>query len=315
MFEWKDYVYEVYKTRNFSQAARNLYISQPALSATVKKAELSIGSPIFDRSTNPVQMTECGTKYIEYIKHLNDMENEFSNYINDLNELRTGHLSIGGSNLFASYVLPPLLSGYMQKYPQIDISLTESNTHDLEHKLFDGDLDLVIDNYPFSDEIFSKEFYSMEHLLLAVPKAFIASGIGADKEITDIMLTAADIKKGRTTDTALQPSRLSAFTDFPFLILKRGNDTRTRFDEFAKDLPFTPKVILELDQQATSYYNACCGIGITFVSDTLIKRTASDSRVVFFRLPEKYSARNIYFYHKQSKYTTRAMSEFLKTLH
>lgn len=55
-----EYVYEVYKEGSFSRAAANLYISQPALSATVKKIEKKIGMPLFDRSTVPIQLTECG---------------------------------------------------------------------------------------------------------------------------------------------------------------------------------------------------------------------------------------------------------------
>lgn len=86
---------------------RILYISQPSLSATIKKIEARLGTPVFDRSTSPIMLTECGEKYIHYAEHLMDMENEFENYLNDFEALRTGHLSVGGSNLFASYVLPP----------------------------------------------------------------------------------------------------------------------------------------------------------------------------------------------------------------
>ena len=70
MFEGKKYVYEVYKTRSFSKAAANLYISQPSLSATIKKIEARLGTPIFDRSTSPIMLTECGEKYIHYVEHL-----------------------------------------------------------------------------------------------------------------------------------------------------------------------------------------------------------------------------------------------------
>ena len=62
MFVWKKYVYEVYKERSFTKAAQNLYISQPSLSARIKKIEEIIGEPLFDRSTTPLQLTE--EKYI-----------------------------------------------------------------------------------------------------------------------------------------------------------------------------------------------------------------------------------------------------------
>ena len=55
MFQGMRYVYEVYKEMSFSKAARNLFISQPSLSAAVKKEEAQIGFPIFDRSSNPIQ--------------------------------------------------------------------------------------------------------------------------------------------------------------------------------------------------------------------------------------------------------------------
>ena len=60
-----NYVYEVYKERSFSKAAENLYISQPALSAMIKKVENKVGMPLFDRSTNPIQLTDCGKRYIK----------------------------------------------------------------------------------------------------------------------------------------------------------------------------------------------------------------------------------------------------------
>lgn len=60
MFSEKYYVYEVYRERSFTKAAKNLYISQPALSLMVKKAEQKIGTPLFNRDTNPVSLTEAG---------------------------------------------------------------------------------------------------------------------------------------------------------------------------------------------------------------------------------------------------------------
>ena len=112
MFQGMDYVYEVYKEINFSKAAKNLYISQPSLSAAVKKVETRLGFPIFDRSTTPIQLTEFGKEYIKAIEVIMDVENGFNNFVNDVNELKSGSISIGGTNLFASYILPPLLSGF-----------------------------------------------------------------------------------------------------------------------------------------------------------------------------------------------------------
>ncbi|MFR6272477.1 MAG: LysR substrate-binding domain-containing protein [Blautia sp.] len=69
---------------------------------------------------------------------------------------------------------------------------------------------------------------------------------------------------------------------------------------------------LKLDQQVTAYHLACYGMGIAFVTDTLIRHVPDDSRIVFYKLPPDISQRNIYFYHKRSRYVTRAMEEFFK---
>lgn len=92
MFQAMRYVYEVYKEMSFSRAANNLFISQPSLSAAVKKEEEKIGAPIFDRSTNPVRLTEVGQEYIRSVERIMDAENSFANYVSDLVTLKNGSL-------------------------------------------------------------------------------------------------------------------------------------------------------------------------------------------------------------------------------
>ena len=145
MFTWKHYVYEIYKERSFSRAAQNLYISQPSLSARIKKIEQQLGAPLFDRSTSPLRLTQIGEAYIKAAEEIFQLEQQMENYINDLNTLKSGHLSIGGSNLFAAYALPPIITHFREKYPDIKIQLTEGNTAQLEELLSNNTLDMVID--------------------------------------------------------------------------------------------------------------------------------------------------------------------------
>ena len=141
MFTWKKYVCEVYRERSFSKAAQNLYISQPSLSARIKKVEEQIGVPLFDRSTSPLQLTEAGRIYIRAAEEISEIEQRVENAINNLNTLQTGRLSIGASNLFAAYVLPPLISRFKQRYPKIDVQIVEGNTPDRrgQHRPAGGD--------------------------------------------------------------------------------------------------------------------------------------------------------------------------------
>ena len=64
------YIYAVYKAGSLSAAARELYISQPSLSATIKKVEENLGVPIFNRKTKPLSLTEYGTQYIAYLEKI-----------------------------------------------------------------------------------------------------------------------------------------------------------------------------------------------------------------------------------------------------
>lgn len=307
MFKGMEYVYEVYKEKSFSKAAANLYISQPSLSATIKKIEERVGTPLFDRSTNPIQLTDCGKEYVKCMEKILDIENGFENYLNHMNELKTGRLSIGGSNFFTSFVLPPIVSRYMQKYPFIQISLIEANTSQLEQQLISGALDLVIDNYAFHESIYTRHFLCREQLLLAVPRHF-----ASNKSFINCRLSKEDIvsEKHHLESTPCVP--LEAFREDPFILLRSGNDTRERADKICSNHGFRPRVILKLDQQLSAYNVACYGMGIAFVSDTLIRHSRPDENIIFYKLQDPETVRNVYFYHKQSRYVTRAMEEFLK---
>ena len=307
MFQGKEYIYEVYKTKSISKAAANLYISQPSLSSTIKKIETRLGSAIFDRSTNPLKLTECGQKYIEYIERMIDMENEFSNYLNDLNELRTGRLTIGGSNLFSSFILPPLINKFMEQYPQVEVKMIEASTKSLETELFTGNLDLIVDNYAFSTDIYDRSFYHKEQLLLAVPSSFPIAD-----QIKEKQLSAEDIYQDRHLASSAPTVSLASFQEQPFVLLRSGNDTRERAELLFKNAGISPEVTLQLDQQVTAYHVSCFGMGISFISDTLIKQIAPSKKITFYKLEDAVIHRNIYFYYKHSRYVTRAMAEFLR---
>lgn len=169
MFSGINYVYEVYRTQSFSKAAKNLYISQPSLSAMIKKIEAKVGAPLFDRSTNPIQLTEYGEQYIRIAEKIMDLEDEFAYYTDNLNELKTGHLSIGTTSFFASYILPKYISQFSAAYPHVKVNLYEADSQTLAQKASVNEVDMVIDNFHTSDDIYCHRVLMKEYLLLAVP--------------------------------------------------------------------------------------------------------------------------------------------------
>jgi len=306
MFTWKKYVYEVYKEKSFSRAAKNLFISQPSLSARIKKVEEQLGAPIFDRSTTPVKLTQFGEAYIKATEEIFRIEQQMTDLVDDLSMLKVGHLAIGASNLLAAYALPPIILAFQQKYPNVSIQLIEGNTSDLEVMLRSNKVDLVIENHPFDSALFNRTFYCQETILLAVPRS-----LPIWDQLSDYELSYEDIQKKRYLQPEHPAVPLDFLRDTPFIMLTPGNDTRTRGDKLCREAGFHPKAILELNQQSSCYMAASTQLGATFISDILVTRLPSFEQLAYYKLEGEAAVRDVYFYHKKHSFKTRAMEEFL----
>lgn len=273
MFQGMEYVYEVYLEKSFSKAAEKLFISQPSLSANVKRVEHHIGYPIFDRSTKPLSLTECGVQYIKAVEKIKSIQNEFEGFANDWGDLKKGTLTLGGSNLFSSWILPSLIADFARRYPLIQISLVEETTANLARMLRHGQLDLMLDS-----SVLDATIYGYRKFL----------------------------------EESCPPVPLTRFKSEPFIMLKPENDTGKRARMICQNNLFEPNIILEMDQQMTSYNITCSGMGISFIGDIMLSKVPLTSDVVYYKLPAGESSRDIRFYWKNGRYQTRAMEEFLK---
>lgn len=307
MFRGMEYVYAVYKEKSFSKAAEKLFISQPSLSANVKREEQCVGYPIFDRSTKPLGLTEPGKKYIETVEKILSMQNEFSEYIDDLGDLKTGKLVLGGSSLYSSWVIPPLMGEFSKKYPQVKLELVEETTANLQRMLQSGEVDLVLDNCELEEDIFSRQFYRKEYLVLAVPKHF-----RINDNLKAFQVDVSAIRDLSFLDGAVPNVDLGVLSEEPFILLKPENDTRMRAMELCRQHDFVPNIVFELDQQMTSYNVTCSGMGISFISNTLISKVPESMDVVYYKLSGEQSSRNLSFYWKRNSYFSKVMREFLR---
>lgn len=306
MFRGMEYVYAVYKEKSFSKAAEKLFISQPSLSANVKREERTIGYPIFDRSTKPLGLTEPGKKYIETVEKILAMQEEFSEYIDDLGELKRGKLVLGGSSLYSSWVIPPLMGNFSKKYPQVQLELLEETTANLRKMLQNGEVDFLLDNCELEEEIFERQLYRKEYLVLAVPKHFkINDGLEG------FQISVEAIRELTFLEETIPSVDLSLFAKESFILLKPENDTRIRAMELCAQYGFTPNIVFELDQQMTSYNITCSGMGISFISNTLISKVPETLDVIYYKLGGQKSCRNLYFYWKRNSYFSKVMQAFL----
>lgn len=299
-----NYVYEVYRQRSFTKAAQALYIAQPSLSQMVRKAEARIGAPIFDRSTSPIGVTELGRAYIRAAEQVLQIEADLQQYLDDTEKCLTGALTLGGTTFFTSYVLPPLVSAYSERYPGVELRLHEAHTGQLKQELQEGTLDFALDNTLLDPAIYEAVEIQTEQVILAVPRA-----LPVNEKAAAFRLSAKELPQAGAPCVPLE-----LFADTPFLLLKEGNDTRRRAEQLCAQAGFEPKIRLALDQQLAAYNLAGYGLGAAFISDTLALSAPPDERLCFYRIDSPDAVRTISLFYKRTRALTAPMRALLTML-
>lgn len=298
MADYKEYVYAVYQEKSFSKAAKKLLVAQPWLSAAVKKTEKEINAPIFDRSTNPITLTEAGKYYIEHVEKILAIEQEMEQYFRQLHAAQETQLHIGSSMFFCTYVLPTLLEDFRSLYPQVSITLSEGNSQTLTAKLLDGELDFLLEAEGPDDSKLVTIPWAEEEIILAVPTHYpINQKLGEYRYSFEEFL-----QRGRP-DTRKAPVPLQLFQNEPFILLNAQNDIHRRSLKICQNAGFSPKVSLYLTQMMTAYYLVCEGQGITFLRSTIPEYVMPTRDVVFYQLEDPLAVRNIYLSYPSRKAT------------
>lgn len=309
MFSLKSYVMEVHKTGNFSRAAENLYISQPSLSASIRRLEKQIGEPLFDRSTHPVRLTSCGEAYLRSALAITAAEEDFAAFMEDYSTCQSGTLVLGGSNMNVSFTLPKLLKRYRAEYPKIQVHVEEGNINDLKKMLLEGKVDIVVDSCDVDETLFHAVSYAPENLLLAIPKDF-----PCNRQIGEYAMTREDILCGRHLLPDQRVLPLNKVKDVPFVFPTEETDTYKRSMQLCQKAGFTPNIILSFHQQATVFHTNNAGMGAAFISDMLIKNAYPRPDMCYYKVGGSESFRHIRFFRKKERRMTPAMQMFLATV-
>ena len=192
-----EYVLAVSQEGNFSKAAQRLYISQPALSAAVKKLERELhGVPLFDRAVTPVKLTKAGRFYLEKAEIIDRLESEIDLYFSTQAGKRSGTLTIGSASFFCTYVLPGILRGYHEVNPECEIDMIETNVDQADSRLRKGEIDLLLDVEKMDEESFESMGLGKEYILLAVPASFSVNEKLKDCRISRGSIISRDFLKG-----------------------------------------------------------------------------------------------------------------------
>ncbi len=299
-----EYVYRVYQEKSFTKAAEDLFLTQPALSMAIRKVEDSLGMPIFDRSVRPMGLTPAGEAYMEFIRNTQNLEREFLQQMQDIREVNTGSIRMGGSHYINAYIMPKVLASFALEYPRIKINLIESSSAVLSQMLGRREVDITFNCNPKFMQDFERYPAFEDHLLLAVPKSFRVNDALADKS-----LNANDVVSQRHFQSDCPCVTLDSFRNLEFILLNPGNNLHDRAKQLFQEAGFYPQVKLELSQLVTAYHLADASMGATFVSDRLVM--PGEDHLFYYKLDSELTKRVFYMLLPNREYTSKAVRAFV----
>jgi DNA-binding transcriptional LysR family regulator len=127
--------YYAAKNLNFTVAASELFITQPAVTAQVKSFEEFCSLKLFKKKGRKLHLTDEGKALFDYAENIFKYEKEILNVIDDMKELKRGDLRLGTTKTYARYFMPFLISGFRKAYPHIKIHLDEGSSRDMIYSI------------------------------------------------------------------------------------------------------------------------------------------------------------------------------------
>lgn len=132
----------VAKHLSFTKAAKELFISQPAISKHIQELESEYKTTLFERKGNSITLTVAGKLMVKHAEELRVQYQQLEYEMHHLNGDFVGELKIGASTTIAQYVLPPILAKYLENYPRIKLSLFSGNSREIEEALESHRIDI-----------------------------------------------------------------------------------------------------------------------------------------------------------------------------
>ena len=138
------YFVAVAERLNFSKAAEDLHVAQPAISQQIRSLERELGAPLFDRVGKRVTLTEAGRALLPHARHILSAVESARHEVLERGSLNRGKASLGAPSTISTHLLPGLLVRFKQKYPGLEVTLREAGTETLLRLIEDNQLDLAI---------------------------------------------------------------------------------------------------------------------------------------------------------------------------
>ena len=213
--------YAVAECKSFSKAAEILYISQPAVSHSIKELESQLNTKLFLRNKKDVVLTDAGEKLLYYVKNAFDNIMMAEDMLQETKDDLTGIIKIGIYSHISHFMLPNVIKKFNKKYPNAKFLIYSTSNEEMIRMLKNRELDFIILQYP----IFLNDYTFKEEILCSLNTCFYAS-----KKYYELYTKNNEL-----------------FTDFPIILPLRGYPDIDKLDETLK------KHSLNLKHFITSY--------------------------------------------------------------
>ena len=247
----------VVKTGNMSAAAKELYISQPAVSMSIRQLEERLGAPLLIRTTKGVRTTPEGAVLYEYLDQaLGLIKTAESKYMEMVN-LKTGEIKIGASDTVIQNFLMPYLEKFNSENNNINIKVTNKTTYESLRLLKSGDVDICFINLPISED----------EDLEVIPCITVNDCLVGGSKFKDLA-KGIDIKD---------------INSHPILLLEDLSNSRRYIDSYAQKNGIVLKPIIELGSSDLLLEFAKINLGLTFAIKEFAKNQIDNE--ILFEIP------------------------------
>lgn len=288
-----DINYELYKvfyyvavSLSFSEASKKLYISQSAVSQSIKVLEQKLNQPLFIRSTKKVQLTPEGEILLRHVEPAMNLIRRGEAQIMEAHTLDGGQIRIGASDTICRYFLVPYLNRFHREYPRVHIKVTNRTSIQCVDLLESGSVDLIFTNYPNS---------RLGHgLRIRYIRTFQDCFIASRKYYGELEHRELTLKE---------------LLDHPILMLGRNSTTsefvHSMFQQHQLDL--VPEI--ELSSNDLLLDLASIGLGIAFVPDFCVTQKLDE--LFQIRLGSTLPPRQLAIVHKEQIPLGNAARQFM----
>lgn len=259
--------YQVATTLSFSEASRHLYISQSAVSQSIKTLEKKLGQQLFYRNTKKVQLSDAGNILLKHIEPAMNLIARGEEQVLHTQNAGFGQLHIGASDTICRYFLVPYLKHFHEQYPNVSIKVTNSTSLGCVDLLTLGKVDCIITNFPNT----------------ALPHSYVQKTL---VEFQDVFLANQSFSQLKEKQLTLEELK-----KYPLLMLERNSTTSEFLHQLflQHHLELLPEI--ELSSNDLLIDLAKIGLGIAFVPDYCLQKNTSDLFVVHTK--EKLPSRQL----------------------